>query len=185
MSALKIVFVDVGGESETSNETAETMTRFVRELAEHVGAAVDSVRSLTPETVTGHDFVLVNTSHPEVLLESLAPEYRGELARRLVAIGISRSSNRTLQLMEQLSLPAVVKGNSFEHWDERADALQMGAYGLYGLRDIGALIGAECMLHTSGTYGYIDRTPRGITKLLGDYLVELHRQRSSGDHAHQ
>jgi hypothetical protein len=180
MSELEITFISAETPSDPDAwaPDPETWLRLARELT--AGSAGHLVVHERGATIPASGFILVATTHPELILAAQPEARRADVARRLIPFGISRSSHRTLEMLKTLSLPAAIKGRSFNDWEVRAHELTMGAFGLYGLREIGRAIGAETDFHENGSYGYLERTVRpGFAQLLVDYLVALHHTRST------
>ena len=114
--------------------------------------------------------LMSGASHPVVAINECAPERRIDLARRLVPIDVGRT--RVFEeLLEPLSLPAAVDSMTHLEW-EGADPNKPGARGPYGLREIGRLVGASCLLFESERYCYLHSpTHHGLPHLLADYLT--------------
>jgi hypothetical protein len=155
----------------------ERFDRFLAAVEQHAGFPVGRVHGFLRDVAPAAGFILLDASaDPEMVLDELPPEQRSELASRLVPIGVGQT--RIFErVLENLSVPAAVDGLSLFEW-ETADPAAPGARGLHGLRDIGQLVGASCLLFESARYCYLTSpVHHGLPHLLVDYLGALTRHR--------
>ena len=113
---------------------------------------------------------LSGSAHPKISLDECAPERRRDLASRLISVGEDRV-DILQELLEGLSVAAAIDFMTFAEWKSDTRG-QRGARGPYGLRHIGALVGATCLLFESPRYCYLQSSTHfGLPHLLADYLA--------------
>jgi hypothetical protein len=149
----------------------ERYDRLAAELARHAASPVERITGYLGD-IHPEGFVLLHSGvHPDLALAECPREIRASLASRLVPLGVSQKG--IFEILNSLSLPAAVTGVSLWEW-EAADPDEIGAWGLYGLRAIGARVGAtseELFETKSARYGYLkSEAHRGLPHLLADYL---------------
>jgi hypothetical protein len=142
--------------------------RFIDELAHHAGSAIQTIEQLrdAPES----DFIVFGGADVRVSLNECPIEQRACIARRLVPINASRSGIFE-NLLEPLSLAGAIDALSMVEW-KMWEPYRVGTRGLHGLRDVGRLAGASCLIFESERYCFLESsTHRGLPHLLADYLV--------------
>jgi hypothetical protein len=149
----------------------EYYARFIDEVGRFAGVSIPMVEGFLRDVAPSEGIILLNGSADVVLvLDECAAEGLADLTRRLVPI--SEGPIRIFEkLLEPLSLPAAVDWMTHGEW-EHADPNKPGAYGPYGRRDIGQLVGARCLMYESERYCYLHSpTHHGLPHLLADYLT--------------
>jgi len=144
--------------------------RFVNELEHHAGIQISRVHGLLRDVAPPNGIVLFDGSADvEIALGECSPGVRADLQARIIPIGATRV--RILDnLLEPLSLLAAIDGLSFWEWDTDEPGTK-GARGLYGLRELGASVGARCAVFESARYCYLQSEAHdGLPHLLADYL---------------
>jgi hypothetical protein len=150
------------------NSAAKQHTRFIKELAHHAGSSIQTIEQLreAPES----DFIVFTGADARVSLNECPIEQRASITRRLIPINTSRSGILET-LLEPLSLPAAIDALSMVEW-EIWPPDRVGTRGLHGLREVGKLVGASCLIFESERYCFLESsTHRGLPHLLADYLV--------------
>ena len=172
MIRVPITWVDEPSRPELESDAAvpERLLPFVEAVGREAGVTIQCVTGFLREVAPANGIVLLNASaHPTVVLDECGPDVREDLARRLVPITIDR--HRIFEtILEELSVAAAVDGLSLAEWSVSQG--RTGAWGPHGLRDIGALVGARCVLYESARYCYLQSaTHNGLPHLLADYLT--------------
>lgn len=147
---------------------AKEHARFIEELAGCAGCPIQTIEQLSDAPAS--DFVVFAGADARVSLSECPVEHQSSIARRLIPINASRP--RIFEtLLEPLSLPAAIDGLSMMEW-KVGDSHRTGARGLHGLREVGRLAGASCLLFQSERYCFLESpTHRGLPHLLADYLI--------------
>jgi hypothetical protein len=147
---------------------AKEHARFIKELAGCAGCSIQTIEQLSDAPAS--DFIVFAGADARVSLSECPIEQQSSIARRLVPINASRSGIFN-KLLEPLSLPAAIDGLSMMEW-KVGDPNQHGTRGLHGLREVGRLAGASCLLFQSERYCFLESsTHRGLPHLLADYLT--------------
>jgi hypothetical protein len=144
--------------------------RFISEMGRHNGREVQIIDgALSDAPSTG--FVLFAGADVRVALNECPEGIRSELASRLVAVGGTRPKILE-KVVEPLSLAGAIDSMSFLEW--KVQGTTLGAWGLYGRKDLAERIGARCLLYKSARYCYLHSpTHDGLPHLVVDYLGAL------------
>jgi hypothetical protein len=147
---------------------AEEHARFIEELACHAASPIRTIEQLREAPAS--DFIVFAGADARISLSECPVEQQASIARRLVPINASRTRIFE-ELLEPLSLPAAIDDFSMLEWRVRPPD-QVGTRGLHGLRDVGRLAGANCLIFQSERYCFLESsTHRGLPHLLADYLI--------------
>jgi hypothetical protein len=147
---------------------AKQHARFIDELAHHAGSSIQTIEQLrdAPES----DFIVFGGADARVSLNECPIEQQASISRRLVPINASRSGLLET-VLEPLSLPAAIDDLSMVEW-QMWEPYNVGTRGLHGLREVGKLVNASCLLFESERYCFLESsTHRGLPHLLADYLI--------------
>lgn len=159
-------------------------TPFVDAVSRHADVAIPRINGFLRDVAPPDGFILFVGS-AEVSLEECAPERRASLAARMVPLRVPGS--RVCEWLESFSVPAAVTeiGSWLTDSWQSADERPPGAWGLYGIRDIGARIGAlvgpgPALFH-SARYNYLaSPTHEDLPHLLVDYLTAYQEVAATG-----
>jgi hypothetical protein len=151
-------------------------SRFISELGQHIHSPLTTYNRL--HEAPGSDFIVLSGADARAALESYPIDAQPGFARRLIPINASRP--RILErLLEPLSVPCAVDAMSLAEW-EQTDASQLGARGIYGLREVGKAVGATCLLFESERYCFLQSAVHnGLPHLLASYLTALLHYRTT------
>ena len=155
--------------------TLDFFVPFVDAVARQAGVEVPRLEGFLRDVVPPDGFILFDGS-AEVSLQECAPERRDSLAARMVPLDAPTS--RVCTWLESFSVPAAITeiGTWLTNSCRAPESRRPGAHGLYGIRDIGARIGAlvgpgPALFH-SAHYNYLaSPTHDGLPHLLVDYLT--------------
>lgn len=152
--------------------------RFVEEVGKRAGLTIPVLEGPLRDVAPAEGFILLNSFRATDSLMDCASADRGAFAERLIAIDASRS--RIFEsMLEPWSMAGAVDATSHAQWSQPGRSA--GTPGLYGLRSIGPDIEATFEGEGSARYAYLVSPQRELPHLLADYLVALHRARTSGD----
>jgi len=156
--------------SDQSMLSSQHYAPFIEQVGRYADVSIPLVQGFLRDVAPPEGIILLASSaHPKLVLDECAAEKQANLASRLVPIDESRIRIFD-NLLEPLSIPAAVDGMTLHEWESGAG--YPGARGPYGLRDIGRLVGASCLLFESARYCYLQSpTHRGLPHLLADYLI--------------
>lgn len=153
----------------------DTHQLFVDAIANHARAEIPRIEGFLRDVAPADGFILFAGS-AEVSLKECSAERRATLLSRMVLLGGLPS--RACQWLESFSMPAAVSEIGSWLTDSRLplEERSRGAHGLYGIRDVGARIGAldgpGPRLYHSSRYSYLSSpTHDGLPHLLVDYLT--------------
>lgn len=153
---------------------------FVRILGQHANLAIERLDGRLCDHVQVSGFILLNSFHPCNAIEACAPEFRSSVAARAIALDVS-PSRIFARVLDALRPAAAVDVQSHVEWT-RSPTVPGRSCGLYGIREIGAMIGASCDATGSPSerYAYLTSTTHaGLPHLLADYLSALEDSRRS------
>jgi hypothetical protein len=178
MTSVPITFVYEVPSADSGQQWAgpEFYREFMEQLGRHAGQSVTTVYGKLRDSIPPTGFILLSSlNHPVVTLSECEVAQQTDLAARLIPVGVgnTRIFDRVL---EKLSVAAAISELSFWEWNG-TDCSIPGARGLHGRRDIGNLIGANCLeIFSSERYCYLQSTKHyGLPHLLADYLTALAR----------
>lgn len=151
-----------------------------RRLLEAIGRRAEreiSVRCGPPgEILRTQGYLLCNFNRSLAqALDELPPLQKIEVAERLVAILPYRRGERVFKLiLEPYRLAGGITDFAIWSW-EHSSPEECRAWGLYGRRDIGNILGAEVVLSEESEHYYhlLSRRHFGLPHLFVDYLVQL------------
>ena len=148
----------------------ERYDRFVSELERYTGTGVSRASGRLCDVAPADGLVLLDgTVDVRESIAECSPDMQADLLTRVIPFGVGRT--RIFEkLLEPLSLLAAIDVLSFWEWDTQEPDTS-GARGLYGLREVGARIGASCLVFESARYCYLQsEAHHGLPHLLADYL---------------
>jgi hypothetical protein len=147
---------------------AREYDRFIEELACHASSSIQTIEQLHEAPTS--DFIVFAGADARASLNDCPLEQQPSISRRLVPINASRPKIFE-KLLEPLSLPAAIDDLSMLEWKLSAPS-QVGTRGLHGLREVGRLASASCLIFQSERYCFLESpTHRGLPHLLADYLT--------------
>jgi hypothetical protein len=152
--------------------------RFFSEVGRHAGSPLKTYRA--PHDAPETDFLLLAGADVRTVLALYPLAVRASFARRLIPINVSRPKIFE-SILEPLAIPGAVDPMSIVEWEH--DENRPGAWGLFGIRDVGAKIGAACVLYSSERYCFLQSDAhRGLPDLLVSYLTAYAAARTA-EHA--
>lgn len=168
-----LVYEPSTGDRTPLTSGAERFDRLRSELSHHAGADVRLVEGPFPDVVPAEGFVLLAArDHPGLTLQRCSDEQLAEVARRTLPVGVSRKG--LLDMLERFALAGAIESFALAEW-EGTEPDAIGAWGLYGHKELAGSIGATCQeLYASARYCYLgSETHVGLAHLLADYLRTL------------
>ena len=147
---------------------ANEHARFIEELADAAKCQISTIEQLS-DAPASH-FIVFAGADARATLSECAADKQESIARRLVPINASRPKIFE-KLLEPLSVAAAIDGMSMMEW-KLGNPHQAGTRGLYGLRDVGKVVGASCLVFQSERYCFLESSAHpGLPQLLADYLA--------------
>lgn len=147
---------------------AKQYARFLDELARHAGSPIPTIEQLREAPAS--DFIVFAGSDARVALNACPTEQQDSIARRLIPLNASRPGIFE-NLLEPFSLAGAIDVLAMREW-EVGETPQVKARGLHGLREVGRLAGARCLLFYSERYCFLESPiHRELPHLLADYLI--------------
>lgn len=174
ITTLRIAYVDEApGPFPSEDDLGPKYLRFISELEQHLGIRAERFRKV--EEALGFDFILLSGADVGNVLRRLADDIGDRFKQRVIPLNASRSKIFE-RLLEPYKIPAAVDTLSLiEDWMLVTES-GLTARALYGLRDIGILIGASCFVFPQSEHycNLQSKTHQGLPHLLASYLSMLH-----------
>ena len=173
---ITFVYESQRGALATQNEPTGADSRFVEELRRFSGQSVPVVRGPVDDILSTDGFLIIRIAADRGIFPHESARLV-EAAPRVVLIGTDRTGEWEHALEANLVAAAIDK-TAFQDWCIGTPV--DGAWNLYGRRDIGRLIGADCFKPYTARYCHLFSTSHlGLPHLLCDYLAAIEQAGAS------